>query len=299
MRLRSSASIAWSRESLSVTSELRQPGWSLTRRARILSGIAAAGLLAYLGLGLQLGDLVPRGNGAALVSDFLKAAWRPALTYEPGGFLPADAPPFLGKVGLALWNTLVYAITAISLSFVLGLVLGVFASGSFWQHRNPAWNLLRWPLRFLLTAMRSVHELLWALILLAALGLNPAAAVLAILIPYAGTLGKVFSEMLDENDGRPADALHQIGASPMQVFLFGRLPRALPDIAAYTFYRFECAVRSSAVLGFFGFTTVGLYLKQSFENLHYREVWTYLYGLILVVLLLEAWSAQLRRRFVA
>ena len=58
-------------------------------------------------------------------------------------------------------------------------------------------------------------------------------------------------------------------------------------------------MRSSAVLGFFGFTTVGLYLKQSFENLHYREVWTYLYGLILVVLLLEAWSAQLRRRFVA
>lgn len=271
----------------------------MTRRARILSGIAAVGLLAYFSLGLSLADLIPEGNGAALVLDFLAAAVRPALSYEPGGFLPENAPPFLLKVLQGLWGTLVYAIAAISLAFVLGMVLGVFASASFWQSRSRAWMIVRWPLRFLMTAMRSVHELLWALILLAALGLNPAAAVLAILIPYAGTLGKVFSEMLDENDGRPADALDQIGARPLQVFLFGRLPRALPDIAAYTFYRFECAVRSSAVLGFFGFTTVGLYLKQSFENLHYREVWTYLYGLILVVLLLEAWSAQLRRRFVA
>ncbi|MGB0952265.1 MAG: PhnE/PtxC family ABC transporter permease [Planctomycetota bacterium] len=273
-------------------------GWSLTRRARILSIIAALGLLAYFGLGLRLGDLLPEGNGADLVKDFLAAAFRPAFTYETTGFLPENAPPFLLKVAMGLWNTLVYAIAAISLAFVAGLGLGVLASASFWKARPAAFGMVRWPLRFLLTAMRSVHELLWALILLAALGLNPAAAVLAILIPYAGTLGKVFSEMLDENDGRPADALDQIGAAPLQVFLFGRLPRALPDIAAYTFYRFECAVRSSAVLGFFGFTTVGLYLKQSFENLHYREVWTYLYGLILVVLLLEAWSAQLRRRFV-
>jgi len=60
-----------------------------------------------------------------------------------------------------------------------------------------------------------------------------------------------------------------------------------------------CAVRSSAILGFFGYETLGYYLRLSFENLHYREVWTYLYALLAMVLLLEGWSALLRRRFVA
>jgi len=273
-------------------------GRIFTRRARILTGIVAAGFLAFWGLGLDPSGLVPKGDGASLVKEFFAAAIQPAWDYEPGGFVPESAPPFLWKVGQGLWGTLVYAIAAISVSFVLGLVLGVFASESFWATRNKGWGVLRWSLRFFLTAMRSVHELLWALLLLAALGLSPAAAVLAILIPYTGTLAKVFSEMLDEVDATPSHALSQIGVTQSRVFLFSRLPRALPDIAAYTFYRFECAVRSSAVLGFFGFTTIGLYLKQSFENLHYHEVWTYLYGLILVVLVLEAWSSQLRRRFV-
>ena len=270
-----------------------------TRRWRILVCILLAGILAFFGLDLSLGNLVPSGGGLSIVREFVAAAFQPAFTYESGADLPADFPPFLSKVAFGLWTTLVYAVAAISLSLLLGMVLGVLASMSFWERRHPAWGILRWTVRIFIAAMRSVHELLLAVVFLATLGINPAAAVLAIAIPYSGTLAKVFSEMLDESPRAAADALTNLGATPVQVFLFGRLPRALPDIAAYSFYRFECAVRSSAVLGFFGFTTIGLYLRQSFENLHYREVWTYLYALILVVLLLEVWSAQLRRRFVA
>ena len=66
---------------------------------------------------------------------------------------------------------------------------------------------------------------------------------------------------------------------------------------AFATYRLECALRSSAVLGFFGFETLGYLLRQSFENLHYREVWSVIYALIALVLLLEAWSSRLRSRF--
>jgi phosphonate transport system permease protein len=76
----------------------------------------------------------------------------------------------------------------------------------------------------------------------------------------------------------------------------GLLPRALPDMTAYAFYRFECAIRSSAILGFFGFPTLGYYLSASFENLYYREVWTYLYALFALVLVIEMTSARLRKR---
>jgi phosphonate transport system permease protein len=72
----------------------------------------------------------------------------------------------------------------------------------------------------------------------------------------------------------------------------------LPDLTAYTFYRFECALRSSAVLGFFGFPTLGYYIAASFENLHYGEVWTYLYALFILIVIVEWWSGIIRRRFV-
>lgn len=270
-----------------------------TRRVRILTGIFLAAVLAFFGLDLSLGGLIPRDSGFQLVLEFFGAAFQPAFTYQNSTGLPADISPFLFKVGRGLWTTLTYAVAAMSLSLIGGIVLGLLASASFWERRHPAWAFLRWSIRIMIAAMRSVHELLLALVFLATLGITPAAAVLAIAIPYSGTLAKVFSEMLDESPREAADALSYLGANPLQVFLIGRFPRALPDIAAYSFYRFECAVRSSAVMGFFGFTTIGLYLRQSFENLHYREVWSYLYALIVVVLILEVWSAQLRRRFVA
>ncbi len=69
----------------------------------------------------------------------------------------------------------------------------------------------------------------------------------------------------------------------------------MPDLIAYTFYRFECALRSAAVLGFFGFPTLGYYLAASFENLHYGEVWTYLYALFGLVVAVDWWSGRLRR----
>ena len=105
--------------------------------------------------------------------------------------------------------------------------------------------------------------------------------------------------MIDEAPRDAAAALRAAGASPLQVFVFGLVPLALPDMFAYAFYRFECALRSSAVLGFFGFPTLGYYVAASFENLQYGEVWTYLYALFALVLLVEMWSGAIRRRMVA
>jgi phosphonate transport system permease protein len=105
--------------------------------------------------------------------------------------------------------------------------------------------------------------------------------------------------MIDEAPRDTADALRGAGASPLQVFFFGLVPRALPDLIAYAFYRFECAIRSAAVMGFFGIATLGAYVKQSFDSTNYGEVWTYLYLTFLVVLVMDLWSGQIRRRLVA
>ena len=150
--------------------------------------------------------------------------------------------------------------------------------------------------RAVIAIFRSVHELLWAVLFLAAFGLSDLSAFLAIGIPSGGMIAKVFSEIIDETDPAPRDALVRAGVGPFRAFLFAQLPLALPDLLSYALYRFECTIRASAVLGFFGIPTLGYYLSASFENLYYREVWTYLYGLFVLVLLTDTWSAAVRRR---
>lgn len=271
----------------------------LGRRGLTLALIALAAVFAWSGLGLSLGQLGGSGGGGwSLAGDFFGAAFRPALGYE-AEFVPEGTRPFMLRVLDATRTTVVFAAAGMSVALILGLVFGCLASESWWEGRGRAGAVVRWILRALIVAMRSVHELLWAVVFLAAFGAAPATAVIAIALPFGGTLAKVFSEMIDEAPRRPSDALHALGATTAQRFLFGVLPAAAPDMAAYAFYRFECAVRSAAVMGFFGITTLGYYLRLSFENLHFREVWTYLYALIVVVLLLEGWSSMLRRRFVA
>ena len=144
--------------------------------------------------------------------------------------------------------------------------------------------------------MRSIHELLWAVLFLTAVGFSPIAAVISIAIPFSGTFAKIFSEMIDEQPRDTSELLRAIGGSAFQAFWIGLVPRALPDLLTYAFYRFECALRSSAVLGFLGIESIGMYIKLSFENLHYREVWAYLYALGILLIIVDRWSAAIRKR---
>ena len=105
--------------------------------------------------------------------------------------------------------------------------------------------------------------------------------------------------MVDEAPRGAAVALREAGASGIQVFTFGLVPAALPDMTAYTFYRFECALRSAAILGFFGFPTIGLRIKQAFQNGDFGETWTHLYVLFAMIIVFDLWSGLLRRRMVA
>ncbi len=287
----------------------RRP-FALSPRLALATSLLAAGLLAWLLLDAPVGRLVPGAGGLDIVQGFFARAFSPALDYETA--VPAGTPSILEQAFDGARRTLAFAAAGMSLALVLGLVFGFLGTTVWWQGDlfggqsrarrfvaralGPAvWSVSRG----IIVGMRSVHELLWAVLFLAAFGLNTAAAVIAIAIPFGGTLAKVFSEMVEEAPRDAGFALRGLGAGPLQVFCFGLLPRALPDLAAYALYRFECSVRSAAVLGFFGFPTLGYSIAQSFENLQYGETWTYLYALIALVVGIELWSGALRRRFVA
>jgi ABC-type phosphate/phosphonate transport system permease subunit len=290
-----------------LEARLPRPPWSA--RGIVVVVLVAMAVLSAMYLELGTRSLVPSMPGLHAAQKFFVRALSPAIAHQSE--VPAGTPPLVVSALRAAGMTIVIAAEAMSLAVIIGLLLA-FAASSAWWMGDPS-GAHRWWLRMVrrsivpalygvvrvvIAVMRSTHELLWAVLFLAAFGLTQSSAVLAIAIPFGGTLAKVFSEIIDEAPRDSANALRTAGASPLQVFFFGLLPRALPDMTAYAFYRFECALRSSAVLGFFGFPTLGYFIAASFENLYYGEVWTYLYTLFALVLLVEAWSGALRRRLV-
>lgn len=277
-----------------------------SRRLWTLTGLLLAGLWAAVALDLDPTELLPGDGGWKVAGEVLSHAVQPAWTYEDAE-VSVEALPLPLKALQAAWVTVALAAAATSLALLLGLPLGLAASASFWNtgtcssipglHRGLR-GLCFTTARAVIALLRSVHELIWAVLLLAALGISQVSAVVAIAIPYCGTLAKVFSELLDEAPSDAADGLRALGATHWQRLCLGLLPASLPDLCAYAFYRFECALRSSAVLGFFGYPTLGFYIAASFENLYYGEVWTYLYTLLVLVVAADLWSGAVRRRLV-
>jgi phosphonate transport system permease protein len=269
------------------------------QRRWILFAIVASGIWASITLNLYPALLVPGQGGLAVVADFFSYALSPATTYQ--SIVPEGTTPLAIQALLAAWHTVQFAAAAMGLSLIGGISLGFLSSYSLMiETRRGITRVIGGTIyavaRLTITLMRSIHELLWAVLFLAAFGISQLGAVIALALPCAGILAKIFSELIDETPRHAAHAAAAAGASPIQIYCFILAPQALPNILAYSFYRFECALRSSAVLGFFGYPTLGFYIAASFENLYYGEVWVYLYTLFLLVAAVDLWSGAIRKR---
>ena len=136
--------------------------------------------------------------------------------------------------------------------------------------------------------VRAIHELFWALIFLQVLGLNPLTGLMAIAVPYAGTFAKVYAEILEEADHSPMRAL-PAGTPLLSAFFFARLPQSWSHLRAYTGYRLECGLRSSAVLGFVGLPTLGYHLESYFQVGDYSQVAALLFLFYVLIATLRVW----------
>jgi len=249
--------------------------------------VVVAGSVASTGW--TQGPLV-RPEGFALVSDFLGAALAPRLDAD-----------FLGLMASAAVSTVAYAVLGTVLSLVLGLVGGVLCAEVWWLEGRHGAARRRgaagWvTVRGLLVLPRAIHEVIWGLVLLSVLGLTPLVAVLAIGIPFGAVTAKVFAELLDETPRRAYVAALAAGTPRLAALLYTLMPSAWSDLLSYGFYRFECAIRSAAILGLIGAGGLGFQLALSLQTLDYAEVWTALYALILLSAATDLWSSAVRRR---
>ena len=265
-----------------------------SRRGTLL-GITVTAILCAWALGLDPRRLF-NGGTLTLVLDFVGSAFVPAFDYED----PINgAEPFLLVAVKAVVGTIRYAILAMTVAVPCAVLLSFFASVAWWPDHDAWRGILRtiyFVARAVMAFARSIHELIWGLLFITAIGMSSEAAIIAIAIPYSGILAKIYSEILEEHSKEAQETLRAIGGRSVTAFLLGLVPAALPDLISYTFYRFECGIRSAAVLGFVGIETVGHFIKLSSDEFHYREVWTYLYVLIVAIVLIEWWASTIRKQ---
>ncbi|MGS0756191.1 PhnE/PtxC family ABC transporter permease, partial [Roseateles sp. GG27B] len=107
--------------------------------------------------------------------------------------------------------------------------------------------------------------------------------------------GKVYAEVLESGDAEPTRALLRNGTGRLQAFTYALLPQNAAELSSYTVYRWECAIRSSVVLGFVGAGGLGQQLDSSMKMFNGAEVSTMLIVFVLLVALADGFSAWLRR----
>ena len=262
--------------------------------------LLGAGFLVVLAGSLCTAQVDPRrlleGDALANAARFLRGAFPPDLSSE-----------FLGHMMRPAIETIQISVVGTLFAVLIGLPLGLLATSSLaWSgvlHERRA-AMGRWVLGFvpyavargLLSVFRSVPEYVWAFMFVRAVGLGAFPGVLAIGVAYGGILGKVYSEILEGVNPRPLETLHAGGASRLGVVLYGLIPQALPSLVSYTLYRWECAIRASAILGLVGAGGLGQQIELSMRFFKFDEVVTLLGMLFCLVGAVDFVSGRLRAR---
>lgn len=202
--------------------------------------------------------------------------------------------------------SLVGSVLSVCVSFPLALVATrtLLYRGVLYERQRlgPAQTTLRIAVyaasKTFLAVLRTVPEIVWALIFVFVVGLGPFPGVLALGFHTGGVLGKLFAEVLEDVDPRPLETLQSAGASRLAIVFYGVLPQALPQFVSYALYRWEVNIRAAAVLGFVGAGGLGQRIYVAISLFHEHQLLTLILAIYVMVTLVDALSAWLRARLV-
>jgi phosphonate transport system permease protein len=187
----------------------------------------------------------------------------------------------LVTIQIALWGTF--------LAVVFSIPFGIMSA----RNMAPWWVLQ--PVRRVMDLFRAIHEIVFAVLFVVAVGLGPFAGVMALFIHTTGILAKLFSEAVEAIDPRPVEAIRTTGASRVQQVIYGVIPQVLPLWISYSLYRLESNVRSATVLGIIGAGGIGQVLFESVRAFYYPEASAILIIVMVTVTIMDLISQLLRR----
>jgi phosphonate transport system permease protein len=271
----------------------------------------------------------PRWNlstllGILVVGGTLAASWHiaevePSLLFGAqgrrhiGAFLTGLYPPDLSLAILRLLivptiETIQIAITGTALAILVGFPLALLATDRLWfagiiyemggdksGWRHITCRSVYLTARMLLNLCRSIPDVVWALMFVRVVGLGPFPGVLAIGVSYGGMLGKIYAEILESSSEGPIEALHAAGTGKSALLVYGFLPQVFAQLVSYSLYRWECAIRSAAILGLVGAGGLGQQIELSMRMFQYHETSTILIIVFVLVTAVDHLSSLIRK----
>lgn len=190
---------------------------------------------------------------------------RHVWAFITGLFPPDVSPALLSLLMVPAIETIQISIMGTVLAIALGFPLALFATdrlcftGILYEMEKgaPHWRPMArrasyLTARLLLNLCRSIPDVVWALMFVRVVGLGPFPGVLAIGVSYGGMLGKIYAEILESSPEAPIEALHAAGAGKVALLVYAFLPQMFANMVSYSLYRWECAIRSAAILGLVG-----------------------------------------------
>ncbi|MGW4478160.1 phosphonate ABC transporter, permease protein PhnE [Rhodococcus triatomae] len=264
------------------------PALDPSERARLESAFSIPRVRFLAGIPIALIVLVWSFNGAEF--DFAKLS---EGAVNMGEFLSRLFPPDFSKFGTIvelLVETLQMAIVGTVLGGILSLLVAFAASSNI----APKW--LYYTARWTMNIIRSVPDLVFALMFVSAVGLGPFAGILAMTLGSIGSIGKIYAEAMEAVDRGPVVAMEAVGASKRQVITYGILPQAAPNLVSYTLLLFEGNVRGATILGLVGAGGIGLELTTAMKMYDYGHLSAIIICIIVLVTVIDQGSALIRRR---
>lgn len=216
-------------------------------------------------------------EGVPRMGDFLSRTWPPDFTD-----LDVIVRLLIETLQMAIIGTLVGALLSLLVSFGATSTIA------------PRW--LYYPCRFVLNVLRSIPDLIFALMFVSAVGLGPFAGILAIILGSLGSIAKVYAEAMEAVDTGPIDALRSTGATGRQVVTYGVLPQASPLLVSYTLLLFEGNVRGATILGLVGAGGIGMELTTAMRLYDYGHMLAIIISIVVLVTVIDRLSATIRKR---
>ena len=193
----------------------------------------------------------------------------------------------------AVIETIQMAIIGTVAAVLMSVPLSLLAARNISPH--PA---IYQSVRFVLNFLRSIPELVYALLFVAAVGLGPFTGVMALAFSSIGSLTRLYAEAIEQIDPQQVNALRATGANGLQTFIYAVVPQALPLLISYSLVYFESNVRHATILGYVGAGGVGYKLFEYMGTSAYRKLLGTAIVLVVAVTIIDRLSSYLRQRFI-
>ncbi|MBL93943.1 MAG: phosphonate ABC transporter, permease protein PhnE [Magnetovibrio sp.] len=181
----------------------------------------------------------------------------------------------------------------------LGTLLGVLIcipATWFGAHNITPFKPVTYPTgRLMMILSRSIHEIVWALFFVSALGLGALAGIFAIAVRSVGFIAKMSAEAIEDIDPGPIEAMRATGANGFQVLLYGILPQILPQVLGVIIFEWEINIRRSAILGFVGAGGLGLVFFRQMNTFNFHGVTSVIIAIFGIIIIGEVFSYFARK----